>query len=85
MAVVWALGALLGYRRLRAGIRVDLRSLLRRRTWPRVVLVQAAWAMVCSLLITQVPWTERTVPQVLFWAGLLPTVATMWFDRGKDS
>lgn len=85
MAVVWALGALLRYRRLRAGVRVNLRSLLRRRTWPRVVLVQAAWAMVCSLLITQVPWTERTVPQVLFWAGLLPTVATMWFDRGKDS
>jgi hypothetical protein len=40
--------------------------------------------MVCALLITQIPWTERTVPQVLFWAGLLATVATMWFDRGKD-
>ncbi|MDG9712778.1 tetratricopeptide repeat protein [Streptomyces sp. DH10] len=84
MAVVWALGALLRYRRLRAGVRVNLRSLLRRRTWPRVALAQAAWAMVCALLITQIPWTERTVPQMLFWAGLLPTVATMWFDRGKE-
>ncbi|MEU6176966.1 tetratricopeptide repeat protein [Streptomyces coeruleorubidus] len=84
MAVVWTLGALLRYRRLRAGVQVNLRSLLRRRAWPCVALVQTAWAMVCALLITQIPWTERTVPQVLFWAGLLPTVATMWFDRGKD-
>ncbi|MFF8232173.1 hypothetical protein [Streptomyces caelestis] len=84
MAVVWALGARLRYRRLRAGIRVDLRSLLRRRSRPRVVPAQAAWAMVCALLITQTPWTERTVPQALFWAGPLLTVATMRFDRGKD-
>lgn len=83
MAVVWALGALLRYRRLRAGVRVNLRSLVRRRAWPRIVLGQAAWAMLCALLITQIPWTERTVPQVLFWAGLVPAVATMWFDRKK--
>ncbi|MGW0184538.1 tetratricopeptide repeat protein [Streptomyces sp. NPDC003362] len=83
MAVVWALGALLRYRRLRAGIRVNLRSLVRRRTWARVVLGQAAWAMLCALLVVEVPWTDRTVPMVLFWAGLAPTLATMWFDRGK--
>lgn len=83
MAVVWALGALLRYRRLRAGIRVNLPVLIRRLTWSRVVLCQAAWAMLCALLITQVPWTERTVPLVLFWAGLVPSVATMWFDRPK--
>jgi tetratricopeptide (TPR) repeat protein len=83
MAVVWALGALLRYRRLRAGIRVNLRSLVRRRTWARVVLGQAAWAMLCALLIVEVPWSERTVPMVLFWAGLVPTLATMWFDRKK--
>ncbi|MEW1685985.1 tetratricopeptide repeat protein [Streptomyces sp. NPDC093594] len=85
MAVVWVLGALLRYRRLRAGVRVNLRSLVRRRTWPRIVLAQAAWAMMCALLITQVPWTQRTVPQVLFWAGLLATVTTMWFDRRRDN
>ncbi|MGW7068719.1 hypothetical protein ACWGII_09030 [Streptomyces sp. NPDC054855] len=85
MAVVWVVGALLRYRRLRAGVRVNLRSLVRRRLWPRIVLAQAAWAMLCALLITQVPWTQRTVPQVLFWAGLLSTVATMWFDRRKES
>jgi tetratricopeptide (TPR) repeat protein len=83
MAAVWVLGALLRYRRLRAGIRVNLRSLVRRRTWARVVLAQAAWAMLCALLVVEVPWTERTVPMVLFWAGLAPTLATMWFDRGK--
>ncbi|GAA2485591.1 hypothetical protein [Streptomyces gobitricini] len=84
MAIVWALGALLRYRRLGAGVRVNLRSLVRRRPWARVVLAQAAWAMVCAMLITQIPWTERTFPQVLFWTGLLSTVATMWFDRGKN-
>ncbi|MFF9868075.1 tetratricopeptide repeat protein [Streptomyces sp. NPDC013953] len=83
MAVVWALGAVLRYRRLRAGVRVSLRSLVTRRAWPRIVLGQAAWAMLCALLITQIPWTERTVPQVLFWAGLVPAAATMWFDRKK--
>ncbi|MEU1211274.1 tetratricopeptide repeat protein [Streptomyces sp. NPDC005790] len=83
MAVVWVLGALLRYRRLRAGIQVNLRSLIRRRTWPRIVLGQAAWVMLCALSITQIPWTERTVPLVLFWAGLVPVVATMWFDRRK--
>ncbi|MET7645740.1 tetratricopeptide repeat protein [Streptomyces sp. NPDC005426] len=83
MAVVWTLGALLRYRRLRAGIRVNLRSLVRRLTWSRVVLGQAVWAMLCALLITQIPWTERTVPLVLFWAGLVPSVATMWFDRPR--
>lgn len=83
MAVIWALGALLRYRRLRAGIRVNLPSLVRRMAWPRIVLGQAAWAMLCALLITQIPWTERTVPIVLFWAGLVPSVATMWFDRPR--
>ncbi|MHC3819273.1 tetratricopeptide repeat protein [Streptomyces sp. DT9] len=83
MAVIWALGALLRYRRLRAGIRVNLRSLIRRMPWSRIVLGQAAWAMLCALLITQIPWTERTIPLVLFWAGLVPAVATMWFDRPK--
>lgn len=84
MAAVWALGAVLRYRRLRAGIRVNLHSLIRRLAWARVVLGQAAWAMLCALLITQVPWTERTVPIVLFWAGLVPSLATMWFDRPRN-
>ncbi|OKJ35019.1 MULTISPECIES: tetratricopeptide repeat protein [unclassified Streptomyces] len=83
MAAVWALGALLRYRRLRAGIRVNLHSLIRRWAWPRVVLGQAAWAMLCALLIILIPWTQRMVPLVFFWAGLAPAVATMWFDRPK--
>lgn len=85
MAVIWALGALLRYRRLRAGIRVNLLSLIRRFAWSRVVLGQAAWAMLCALLITQIPWTDRTIPLVLFWAGLAPALATMWFDRPKNA
>jgi hypothetical protein len=42
-------------------------------------LAQAAWAMLCALLIVQVPWSERTAPLVIFWVGLV----TMWFDRRK--
>ncbi|MEU6822433.1 tetratricopeptide repeat protein [Streptomyces atriruber] len=85
MAAIWAVGALLRYRRLRAGIQINIRSVIRRRTWPRVVLAQAAWAMLCALLLAEVPWSERTVPQVLFWAGLVPTAATIWFDRKKKA
>ena len=85
MTAIWALGALLRYRRLRAGTRVNLHSLVQRRTWPRAVLAQAAWAMFMALLIIQFTWTDRTVPTVLFWAGLLPTAATIWFDRKKVS
>ncbi|MFJ9867151.1 tetratricopeptide repeat protein [Streptomyces sp. NPDC101165] len=83
MAAVWALGALLRYRRLRMGVRYNLRSLINRRRWPRIVLGQAAWAMLCALVLTQIPWTDRTVPQIIFWAGLVPTAATIWFDRRK--
>ncbi|MGW0879689.1 tetratricopeptide repeat protein [Streptomyces sp. NPDC002671] len=82
-AAIWAVGALLRYRRLRTGVQYNLRSLIRRRRWPRIVLGQAAWAMLCALLLTQVPWTARTVPQFIFWAGLVPTAATIWFDRRR--
>lgn len=83
MAALWAFGAWRRYHRLRTGVRLNVRSLVRRGRWARVVLAQAAWAMLCALLISQVPWSERTVPQVLFWAGLAPTLATVWFDRRK--
>ncbi|MGW2412997.1 tetratricopeptide repeat protein [Streptomyces tubercidicus] len=80
---IWIVGALLRYRRRRAGVQLNVRSLIRRRRWPRIVLAQAAWAMLCALLIAQIPWEERTLPQILFWAGLAPTFATIWFDRKK--
>lgn len=41
--------------------------------------------MLMALLIIQIPWMDRTVPTVLFWAGLIPTAATIWFDRRKVS
>ncbi|MEV0368993.1 tetratricopeptide repeat protein [Streptomyces sp. NPDC050636] len=80
---IWLVGALLRYRRRRAGVQLNVRSLIHRRRWPRIVLAQAAWAMLCALLIAEVPWTDRLLPQVLFWAGLAPTFATIWFDRKK--
>ncbi|MER6999667.1 tetratricopeptide repeat protein [Streptomyces sp. NPDC000410] len=83
MAAIWGFGAWRRYRRLRTGVRLSVRSVARRWRWARVVLAQAAWAMLCALLISQVPWTERTVPQILFWAGIVPTLATVWFDRRK--
>ncbi|MDT0545089.1 tetratricopeptide repeat protein [Streptomyces lonegramiae] len=83
MAAVWGFGAWRRYCGLRSGVQLNVRSLVRRGRWARVVLAQAAWAMLCALLISQVPWTERSVPRILFWAGLLPTLATVWFDRRK--
>ncbi|KIZ15389.1 tetratricopeptide repeat protein [Streptomyces natalensis] len=80
---IWLIGALLRYRRRRAGVRLNVQSLIHRRRWARIVLGQAAWAMVCAVLIAEVPWTDRLLPQVLFWAGLAPTFATVWFDRTK--
>ena len=85
MTAIWLLGALLRYRRLRTGTQINLHSVIRRRRWPRIVLAQAGWAMLCALLIAQVPWAERPMPQVLFCVGLLPTAATIWFDRKKQS
>ncbi|WFB10627.1 tetratricopeptide repeat protein [Streptomyces sp. LX-29] len=83
MAALWGFVAWRRYRGLRTGVRLTVWSLARRGRWARVVIAQAGWAMLCSLLISQVPWTERTVPQILFWAGLLPTLATIWFDHKK--
>ncbi|MFI2437255.1 hypothetical protein [Streptomyces sp. NPDC018693] len=83
MTAIWVVSALLVYRRLRTGIQLNLRSVVRRRVWPRIVLVQAAWTMLCALLVVEVPWTDRTVPQVLFWVGLLSSLATMRFDRDR--
>ncbi|AOR33506.1 hypothetical protein BFF78_22760 [Streptomyces fodineus] len=85
IGALWTIGALLRYRRLRMGVRYNLRSLIHRRRWPRIVLGQAAWAVFCALLISQVPWSERAVPRIVFWAGLVPTLATIWFDRRKTT
>ncbi|AZM51308.1 hypothetical protein DMA15_00845 [Streptomyces sp. WAC 01529] len=84
MAVIWAFGAWRRYSRLRAGVQLNVRSLVRRGRWARIVLAQAAWAMACALLIAEIPWTDRAVPQLLFWAGLVPTAATIWFDKRKS-
>ncbi|NUK59625.1 tetratricopeptide repeat protein [Streptomyces lunaelactis] len=83
VTAIWIVGALLRYRRRRTGVRLNVQSLMRRGRWARLVVAQAAWSMLCALLIAQVPWTDRLLPQVLFWAGLTPTFATIWFDRKK--
>ncbi|MFF2513635.1 hypothetical protein [Streptomyces sp. NPDC058086] len=83
MTAIWAFGARRRYRTLRTGVRLNLSSLVRRGFWARIVLGQAAWAILCALVITQLPWTQRPVPQVLFWAGMSPTADTIWFDQAK--
>ncbi|MEU6215312.1 tetratricopeptide repeat protein [Streptomyces sp. NPDC047023] len=83
MAAVWGFGALLRYRRMRTGVQLNIRSLVRRGRWARIVLGQAAWTMLCALLISQIPWTDRSVPEILFWAGLVVPFSTMTFDRRK--
>ncbi|MFI1936328.1 tetratricopeptide repeat protein [Streptomyces purpureus] len=83
MAAVWGFGAWRRYRKMRTGARLTVRSLVRREFWARVVLGQAAWATLCALLIVVVPWTERGVPQWLFWLGLVPNLLSITHDRNK--
>jgi len=78
---VWVFGALLRYRRRRRGVRLNVRSLLRRDGWARLAVGHAAAVMVCVLVITLVPWTERDVPRVMFWVTLVASLLTMYFDR----
>lgn len=83
MAAVWGFGALRRYLRLRTGTRLTVRDLVRRLFWPRVVLGQATLATLCALAIVLVPWDERTIPQVLFWLGLVPNLLSITHDRDK--
>ncbi|MFE4329894.1 tetratricopeptide repeat protein [Streptomyces sp. NPDC056831] len=83
IGAIWALGAWWRYRKLRAGVQLSVRSLLRRMFWARLVLVQAVLGTLCAVAIAAVPWTDRGVPQVLFWVGLVPTLLTIWFDRPR--
>ncbi|TDU80425.1 tetratricopeptide repeat protein [Streptomyces sp. KS 21] len=83
MAVVWGFGAWRRYRRLRTGAQLAVFALVRRSFWSRVVLAQATWATLCALLLVALPWSERTVPQVLFWLALVPNLLSITHDRDK--
>lgn len=83
MVAVWGFGAWRRYRKLSTGVQLNVRSLARRSRWIRIVLGQASIAMFCALLIALIPWTDRSMPQILFVAGLLPTLCTIWFDKKK--
>ncbi|MFE4952802.1 tetratricopeptide repeat protein [Streptomyces sp. NPDC056653] len=83
VGAVWAFGAWRRYRKLRAGVQLSVRSLVRRMFWARLVLVQAVLGTLCAVTVAAVPWTDRGVPQVIFWVGLAPTLLTIWFDRPR--
>lgn len=83
MAAVWGFGALRRYLRMRTGVQLTVRDLVRRLFWPRVVLAQATVATLCALVMVLVPWTDRTIPQVLFWLGLVPNLLSITHDRNK--
>ncbi|WP_329584353.1 tetratricopeptide repeat protein [Kitasatospora sp. NBC_01250] len=81
MAAVWGFGAWRRYRRLRTGVRMSLWSLVRQVGWARLVVAQSAWCTLTAVLVVTVPWSQRTVPQVLFWVALVPTLLTVRFER----
>ncbi|MEU9177333.1 tetratricopeptide repeat protein [Streptomyces sp. NPDC048550] len=83
MAAVWGFGAWRRYRRLRTGAQLTVFALVRRSFWPRVALGQATWATLCALLLVALPWSERTVPQILFWLALVPNLLSISHDRDK--
>ncbi|MGK5642983.1 tetratricopeptide repeat protein [Streptomyces sp. URMC 126] len=81
MAAVWGFGAWRRYRRMRVGVRLSMWSLIRRYGWARLVIGQAVWCTLVAVVTVTVPWSERLVPQVLFWVSLVPTLLTMWIER----
>ncbi|MFE6840009.1 tetratricopeptide repeat protein [Streptomyces sp. NPDC057705] len=81
MAAVWGFGAWRRYRGMRAGVRMSLRSLIGRVGWAKLIVGQSAWCTLTAVVIVTVPWSERIVPQVLFWVALVPTLLTVWFER----
>ncbi|MFI1452198.1 hypothetical protein [Streptomyces roseus] len=83
MAVMWGFGTWRRYRRLRTGAQPAVFALVRRSFRSRVVLGQATWATLCALLLVAVPWSERAVPQVLFWLALVPNLLSITHDRDK--
>ncbi|MER5733530.1 tetratricopeptide repeat protein [Streptomyces sp. NPDC002138] len=83
MGAVWGFGAWRRYRRMRLGARLSVRPLIAREPWARVVLAQAGWATLAAVLLAVVPWSERGVPQVVFWTGLVPALVTVLHDRKK--
>ncbi|MFI7275724.1 tetratricopeptide repeat protein [Streptomyces sp. NPDC049879] len=82
-AVIWAVGALLRYRRRRKGVRLNVRSLLHRDGWARLAAGQAVAVTVCAAVMVLIPWTERDVPRVVFWVALVTTLLTMYVDRAR--
>lgn len=70
-------------RRPRTGARLTVFALVRRSFRPGVVLGQATWATLCALLLVALPWSGRTVPQVLFRPALVPNLLSITHDRDK--
>ncbi|CAM5320544.1 hypothetical protein GCM10010329_74610 [Streptomyces spiroverticillatus] len=81
MGAVWGFGAWRRYRRMRTGVRLSFGEFLRTNFWGRLAVGQAAWCTLCAVVVVAVPWTERLVPQILFWLALVPTLLTIWFER----
>ncbi|MGW7414018.1 tetratricopeptide repeat protein [Streptomyces sp. NPDC054863] len=81
MGAVWAFGAWRRYRRMRTGVRLSMGMFVRTNFWGKVAVGQAAWCTLCAVAVVAVPWTERLVPQILFWLALVPTLLTIWFER----
>ncbi|GGW72848.1 hypothetical protein [Streptomyces xantholiticus] len=68
---------------LRKGVQLNIRSLVRRGRWARIVLGRAALTTLCALLTSQIPWTGRSVPEFLFWTGVVVPLSTMVYDPRK--
>ncbi len=83
MGVTWGLTAVVRFRRLRTGARLRVRTLVRRGRWSRVVAAQTLLLMLGALVIVLPPWTDRSLPEAAFLIGLVPTMATILFDRKR--
>lgn len=81
MGAVWGFGAWRRYRGMRTGVRLSFAMFVRTNFWAKVAVGQAAWCTLCAVVVVAAPWTDRLVPQILFWLALLPTLLTIWCER----
>ncbi|MGW3324073.1 hypothetical protein [Streptomyces virginiae] len=80
-AAVRGFGAWRRHRRMRSGVQWGMWAPVRRLGRAKLIVGQVVWCALVAEVIVTVPWSERLVPQVLFWVALVPTLLTVRFER----
>lgn len=82
MVVIWGLIGWLTFRRVPRSTWRGLWLLCRRSWLVRLALWATVWCTLGTVLLTVVPWTDRSVMQWVVHATWVPVVIGMYFDHG---